>query len=100
MMNQYKDPRELRELAQPLHQVEGFGQGNRAVQVSCGDSFTLVLNERNQLFSFGKTSHGRLGLGGNLKSESQHQPTLLDSMGSERVVQLSAGCRHAACVTD
>ena len=53
MMNQYKDPRELRELAQPLHQVEGFGQGNRAVQVSCGDSFTLVLNERNQLFSFG-----------------------------------------------
>jgi alpha-tubulin suppressor-like RCC1 family protein len=66
--------------------VEGFGQGNRAVQVSCGDSFTLVLNEKNQLFSFGKTTHGRLGIGNNLKKEFQHIPTMLDSLGEEHVV--------------
>jgi alpha-tubulin suppressor-like RCC1 family protein len=62
-MNQYKDPRELREIAQPLHRVKSFGSGNKAVSVSCGECFTLVLNEQNQLYSFGKTSHGRLGIG-------------------------------------
>jgi len=31
LMNQYKDPRELREIAHPLHHVDGFGPSNRAL---------------------------------------------------------------------
>lgn len=65
MAAQYKDLKDLKEIAVPLYQVQGFGlkYNNRALQVSCGDAFTLVLNEKNELYSFGKLSHGRLGLG-------------------------------------
>jgi len=31
--------------------------------VSCGDAFTIVLSESNEIYAFGKLSHGRLGLG-------------------------------------
>ena len=55
--------------------------------MSSGDSFTLVLSEKHQVFSFGKASHGRLGLGPNssaLSNESSQdfndcvsEPTLI-----------------------
>jgi|LauGreDrversion4_2_1035121.scaffolds.fasta_scaffold239832_2 alpha-tubulin suppressor-like RCC1 family protein len=31
VMNQFKDPRELKELAMPLHQVQTFSPSNRAI---------------------------------------------------------------------
>jgi alpha-tubulin suppressor-like RCC1 family protein len=82
--------------------VEGFGlrHGNRATQVACGDGYTLVLNERRDMFSFGKSAHGRLGLGP-IKGELISEPTLIagGALEGEKVMQISAGCRHAACVT-
>ena len=53
--------------------------------MSCGDSFTLVLNDRNDIFSFGKSSHGRLGVGP-IDEENLHEPTLIDTIKDERVV--------------
>lgn len=49
----------------PLTQVLPFGDDDepRAVKASCGDSFTLILDELNNVHSFGKGSHGRLGNG-------------------------------------
>jgi hypothetical protein len=45
-MNQYKDTKELKELSSPINRVVMFGPTNKAIQVSCGDAFTLVLNEK------------------------------------------------------
>eukprot|EP00359_Climacostomum_virens_P006452 CAMPEP_0204902852 /NCGR_PEP_ID=MMETSP1397-20131031/3921_1 /ASSEMBLY_ACC=CAM_ASM_000891 /TAXON_ID=49980 /ORGANISM="Climacostomum Climacostomum virens, Strain Stock W-24" /LENGTH=1040 /DNA_ID=CAMNT_0052071421 /DNA_START=20 /DNA_END=3139 /DNA_ORIENTATION=- len=81
----------------PRCEVEDFGHKRRAVSVSCGDSFTLVLDEFQQVYSFGKGSHGRLGLG---SDEDRSKPTMLKSLSSERVVQVSAGCRHSGAVTE
>ena len=55
----------MKEISLPLHMVEGFGMryDNKAVSVACGESFSAVLTERNELYSFGKATHGRLGLG-------------------------------------
>jgi len=58
-----------------------------------------VLNDKNEIFSFGKTTHGRLGFPQSMAVENVHEPTLLESLSNEKVVQISAGCRHAACVT-
>lgn len=99
---QVKDANLQREISHPLHLVEGFGfrHGNRAVQVACGDGYTLVLNERKDLFSFGKTAHGRLGLGP-VKGESVSEPTLVGgALEGEKVAMVAAGCRHASCVTE
>ena len=57
-----------------------------------------MLNDRNDIFSFGKSSHGRLGVGP-IDEENLYEPTLIDTIKDERVVQIAAGCRHAACVT-
>jgi hypothetical protein len=73
----------------------------------------LVLNERHQVHAFGKVSHGRLGLGNGTKNQSKSnagkeesgqgevvsEPILIDSLKNEKVVSISAGCRHAGCVT-
>jgi alpha-tubulin suppressor-like RCC1 family protein len=47
----------------PITRIVQFGFENKAVKVSCGDNFTLVLNEQGQVYAFGKGSHGRLGVG-------------------------------------
>jgi alpha-tubulin suppressor-like RCC1 family protein len=39
--------------------------------VSCGDAFTIVLSEKNEVFAFGKLSHGRLGIGPQPKALKQ-----------------------------
>ena len=49
----------------PFNLVNGFGgsKGNKkARRVSCGDSYSLVLDDHSKVYAFGKGSHGRLGL--------------------------------------
>ena len=45
----------------PIVEVEYFGQENPAIDISCGENVTAVINSQNQLFTFGKTSYERLG---------------------------------------
>ena len=104
-LNQYRDAKEMKELSSPFNKVATFGKDNRTVQVACGDAFTLVLNEKSQVYSFGKLSHGRLGLGQSkpLADDGNNdflpEPRLIDSLTNEKIVQISAGCRHAAAVS-
>lgn len=61
--------------------------------VSCGDSFTLVLTESNEVYAFGKISHGRLGIGSvskqaNFTSENQdyiQEPLIILALKNEKV---------------
>ena len=46
----------------PITRVAKFTKENKAVQVSCGDNYTHVLTESGQVYSFGKATHGRLGI--------------------------------------
>jgi alpha-tubulin suppressor-like RCC1 family protein len=41
--------------------VERFSNGG-CTQVSCGDRYTIVLNENGSVYVFGKASYNRLGL--------------------------------------
>jgi len=85
--------------------------------VSCGDNFTLVLNEKGQVYSFGKGSHGRLGQGSNSSQTANllnnlddsvataaggisDEPTLIEGPLEKLVVtDIAAGCRHASCLS-
>ena len=49
-----------------------------------------------QIFSFGKGSHGRLG---QETDQAVIQPKVIQKLANVKVVGISAGCRHAACVT-
>lgn len=80
---------ETNDYSSPLNQVLPFGddESNKAVQISCGDSFTLVLDETGKVWSFGKGTHGRLGHGNDKNVE---EPKLIEKLN--KVVQVSAGC--------
>ena len=47
----------------PITRIVQFGFENKAIKVACGDNYTLVLNEKGEVYSFGKAANGRLGLG-------------------------------------
>ena len=83
--------------SESLNEVAQFGSpGQLARRVSCGDSYTLVLDERGQVFAFGKGSHGRLGL---ISDNNSNEPRQLDTLKHVRIEHISAGCRHSAAVS-
>ena len=76
-----------------MYEVPMFGQHNKAEMVACGDAFTVVMNWRGEVFSFGKGAHGRTGRG---VSKEVFEPGVVKI--SEPVKMISAGCRHAGAV--
>jgi len=89
------------QMAAPFNKVVLFGPHHKAVQAACGDSFTLVLDDQGKVYAFGKGAHGKLGIG-QMKGEGGElvgEPIQLDALKGEKVVQISAGCRHSACTT-
>lgn len=49
------------EVATWFTQLEKFNGTNKAVKIACGDCFTLVLNNKGFVYSFGKGTYKRLG---------------------------------------
>ncbi len=80
----------------PLTQVLPFGDdyNPKALSISCGDSFSLVLDEVRNLWAFGKGSHGRLGIG---RDENAEEPVRIEL---KNVRTYSAGCRHGGAITE
>ena len=83
----------------PLSQVLPFGDDNapRAISVSCGDWFSLVLDDSYNVSSFGKGTHGRLGHG---NDQNVYQPQIIKALKQHKIIKISAGCRHAAAVAE
>jgi alpha-tubulin suppressor-like RCC1 family protein len=75
----------------------------RIVAVSCGHDYTLALDEQGTLYSVGLGKTGVLGQG---SVRRLGQPAVLEALdtngasSSRRVVQFSAGWKHAACVVE
>ena len=68
--------------------------------MACGDSFTLVLSEKYEVFAFGKTSHGRLGVEGGNEVDSIRIAQKVSGLEGQKIVHIDAGCRHAGCVSE
>jgi len=63
------------------------------IQVSVGDDYSLCLDDKGKVWSFGKNSCKRLGLNGNDKNIPILNPSL------NNIVQISAGYGHALCIS-
>jgi Kinesin motor domain/Regulator of chromosome condensation (RCC1) repeat len=75
------------------YEVPMFGEKNRAEMAVCGDAFTIVLNSKGEVFSFGKAAHGRTGRG---SIQEVYEPGIIKL--PEPAKSISAGCRHAGAV--
>lgn len=68
------------------------------VDVSCGGDHTLALTSNGEVFSFGTSSNGQLGLGTRILETPQ--PQKIKGGGSHRIVRISCGENHTALVTE
>ncbi|KAL4469467.1 hypothetical protein ABPG74_004720 [Tetrahymena malaccensis] len=83
-----------------FNKVNFFNKKNKAIQVSCGDSFTLVINEQNQVYSFGKASYYRLGHLDIQTNQNVYEPKLIETLKNFKITSVSTGCRHAVAITN
>uniref|UniRef100_A0A8C3XC49 HECT and RLD domain containing E3 ubiquitin protein ligase family member 6 n=1 Tax=Catagonus wagneri TaxID=51154 RepID=A0A8C3XC49_9CETA len=67
--------------------------GVKIIQVSCGHYHSLALSEDGQVFSWGKNSHGQLGLG--KEFPSQANPQRVRSLDGIPLAQVAAGGAHS-----
>ncbi|XP_066137078.1 probable E3 ubiquitin-protein ligase HERC6 isoform X2 [Saccopteryx bilineata] len=67
--------------------------GIKIIQVSCGHYHSLALSKDGQVFSWGKNSHGQLGLG--KETPSQASPQRVRSLEGIPLAQVAAGGAHS-----
>ncbi|XP_060902401.1 probable E3 ubiquitin-protein ligase HERC6 [Labrus mixtus] len=67
------------------------------IQVACGNVHSLALTKGGDVFTWGRNSHGQLGLG---KAVSlQYTPVLVTALTGVAVTQISAGVTHSFFLT-
>lgn len=70
----------------------------RIVDVACGKNYTLALDEGGRVYSMGKGKTGVLGLA---STKVTNQPVLIEGIPEgERVVSMTCGWEHVACMTE
>ncbi|CAG0919502.1 unnamed protein product [Notodromas monacha] len=69
----------------------------RAVDVSCGGSHTIILTATGRVFGFGDNERGQLGL--DKVVSSCPDPAEILGLTDQKVVQISCGERHSAAIT-
>ena len=70
----------------------------KIIDVVCGQDYTMALSEDNHLYLLGKGKTGVLGMGSSVKKLNQAQ--LLKSLADEKVINMTAGWTHAACLVE
>lgn len=71
--------------------------GVNVVDIVCGDGFTTVLDDEGKIYSFGNGKTGVLGLASEKRAA---EPTVVEGLLGKRVVKLSAGSKHVACLVE
>jgi len=68
----------------------------KCVDVACGQNYTVVLTEGGEIFSVGKNKTGVLG---HANTKTLNQPELVEGLADKKVISMSAGSEHFACLT-
>ncbi|CAB3382844.1 Hypothetical predicted protein [Cloeon dipterum] len=77
--------------------ISGSLEGQRVVQVACGDKHTLALTSDGKIFVFGSNEKGALGLAGDI--EEIWAPTILEGPLAGKVVNaIACGCYVSAAI--
>ena len=67
-------------------------------QICCGKQHSMCLTSRQNIFSWGESSHGRLGHGDNMQDELQ--PRELYSLSQRKPIFICAGESNSAAITE
>uniref|UniRef100_A0A8C3UQY3 Uncharacterized protein n=1 Tax=Catharus ustulatus TaxID=91951 RepID=A0A8C3UQY3_CATUS len=72
--------------------------GNRnIVQIACGDQHAMALSRGGELFTWGRNTHGQLGVGS--QTTLTHKPQLVERLKGIPLAQIAAGGAHSTTVS-
>ena len=71
----------------------------RVVKVACGSDHTCALTSGGQVFVWGKSANGRLGLGAGVP-DVVDAPQRLRALARHRIADVVCGWSHTMCLTD
>jgi len=68
-------------------------ESEKIIKIACGGNHTLLLDDKNQIYSFGENSCGQLGLG---DKNSRNLPELLTKIPKEsgKIIKIACGEIH------
>lgn len=69
----------------------------KTIKIACGCYHSVVLSDKNELFTFGKGNHGQLGHGNIFEARI---PKQVAGLQHKRVVQIAAGFYHTVVLMD
>ena len=69
---------------------------HRFAQIACGDDFCIAIDKQCKLWSWGRNDFGQCGQG---HTENIWAPSLIKSMRTIQISQISTGCGHCLAVT-
>lgn len=67
------------------------------VGASCGTTYSAVITNNGELYTFGQGRFGKLGHG---NSDDKSVPTLVTALKSHKVIDVACGDSHTLCATD
>ncbi|CRL02239.1 CLUMA_CG015120, isoform A [Clunio marinus] len=67
------------------------------INASCGTTYTAVITNNGELYTFGQGRFGKLGHG---NSDDKFIPTLVTALKSHKIIDVSCGDSHTLCATD
>ena len=67
------------------------------VGIACGTTYSAVITNNGELYTFGQGRFGKLGHG---NSDDKPAPTLVAALKSHKVFDVACGDSHTLCVTD
>lgn len=76
----------------PVHSL--IPHNTRVISVACGDSFSLTLLSNGQVYSWGESDYGALGIGSQGVRRQVKKPVLIDIFRFNPVLAISAGSHH------
>ncbi|KAG0227185.1 hypothetical protein BGW42_003111 [Actinomortierella wolfii] len=88
--------------------VSGLGK-DKIIGVACGAEFTLVLNEKGQVWSFGSPEYGQLGnkTNGQYLQQSnrlvhipQTNPVVVQGLQGKKIVKIACGANHSLALDE
>ncbi|KAI8342124.1 regulator of chromosome condensation 1/beta-lactamase-inhibitor protein II [Chlamydoabsidia padenii] len=79
------------------------------VDVACGSDFSLVLNDKGQVYAFGSQEYGQLGNGkdgqyiksaGQTSTDPQSEPLLIKGLEERKIKSIACGANHSIALDD
>ena len=74
--------------------------GCKALMVTCGMSYTMVLTTCGKLYTFGKNGEGQLGLGNKTVYESVPQLVVYPDMNQNQITMIAASKYHSLALSE